>query len=180
MPTKTQDQTRQHDPWPSNRNISRRTAICGVGLALFGGAVSVALGSSDGTSFGHGGTAQPDTSGTDWSLCDGTLPSYGDDALDINFGATGWANPGFTIPFQFWTNEAIAGYYRAKTGDDGTQFNKERIRNWKRLLNLKEASPFLVRGWDDANKRLKLEKRREILKRIDKVHGIPIPVLPDA
>jgi hypothetical protein len=86
----------------------------------------------------------------------------------------------FTIPFQFWTNEAIAGYYRAKTGDDGTQFNKERIRNWKRLLRLKEASPFLVRGWDDANKRLKFEKRREILKRIHKVHGIPIPNLPDA
>jgi hypothetical protein len=86
----------------------------------------------------------------------------------------------FIIPFQFWHNEAIAGYYRAKTGDDGTQFNKERIRNWKRDLKLKQTPPLLVRGWDDANKRLKLEKRREILKRIDKVHAIPIPVLPDA
>jgi hypothetical protein len=86
----------------------------------------------------------------------------------------------FIIPFQFWHNEAIAGYYRAKTGDDGTQFNKERIRNWKRGLRLKEAPPLLVRGWDDANKRLKLEKRREILKRIDKVHAIPIPDLLNA
>ena len=83
------------------------------------------------------------------------------------------------IPFQFWTNEAIAGYYRAKTGDDGTQFNKERIRDWKRALKLKETPPLLAVGWDDAKKTVKLERRIEVLKRIAEIHGILIPDLPD-
>jgi hypothetical protein len=85
----------------------------------------------------------------------------------------------FFFPFQFWTNEAIAGHYREKTGDDGTQFNKERIRDWKRALKLKETPPLLVVGWDDAKKRIKLETRIEALKRIDAIHAIPIPDLPD-
>lgn len=87
------------------------------------------------------------------------------------------------IPFEFWTNEAIAGYYRSNTGDDGTKFNKERVRDWKRALKLKEASPLLARGWDDANNRIKLETRPEVLARIDKIYGdkgqgFPIPRLP--
>ncbi len=82
------------------------------------------------------------------------------------------------IPLQFWTNDAIAGYYRAKTGDNGTRFNKERIRDWKRALKLKETLPLLVVGWDDAKKRIKLETHIEVLKRIDEIHGIPIPRLP--
>jgi hypothetical protein len=82
------------------------------------------------------------------------------------------------IPLQFWNNDAIAGYYRTKADDDGTRFNKERIRDWKRALNLKETPPLLGVGWDDAKKRIKLERRIEVLKRIDEIHGIPIPRLP--
>jgi hypothetical protein len=82
------------------------------------------------------------------------------------------------IPFQFWANEAIAGWYRATTGDDGTKFNKERIRDWKRCLKLKQTPPLLAVGWDDAKNHIKLEKRREVLSRIDKIHCIPIPRLP--
>jgi hypothetical protein len=84
------------------------------------------------------------------------------------------------IPLQFWTNDAIAGYYRAKTGDDGTRFNKERLRDWKRALKLKETPPLLVLGWDEGKKRIKLERRIEVLKRIEETHGIPIPDLPMA
>jgi hypothetical protein len=89
----------------------------------------------------------------------------------------------FVIPLQFWTNEAIAGYYRANRDDDGKELNKERIRDWKRALKLKEASPVLVRGWDDANNRIKLETRPGVLARIDKIYGdkgqgFPIPRLP--
>jgi hypothetical protein len=83
------------------------------------------------------------------------------------------------IPLEFWTNEAIASFYRAKTGDDGTLFYKEKIRNWKRELKLKEASSLLVRGWDDATDRIKLEKRKDVLRRIDKIYGIPVPRLPE-
>ena len=84
------------------------------------------------------------------------------------------------IPFQFCTNETIAGWYRANTGDDGTQFNKERIRDWKRTLKLKETPPLYGVGWDDAKKRIKLETRIEVLKRIKEIHAIPIPDLPGA
>src|SRR5258707_8316633 len=81
------------------------------------------------------------------------------------------------IPFQFWANDAIAGYYRTTSGDDGTRFNKESIRNWKRALKLKETPPLLGVGWDDVKKRIKLERRLKFLKRIDEIHGIPIPRL---
>jgi len=84
------------------------------------------------------------------------------------------------IPLQFWTNDAIAGYYRTTSGDDGTRFNKENIRNWKRALKLKETPPLLVVGWDDAKKRIKLERRIEVLKRIEEAHKIPIARLPMA
>ena len=86
----------------------------------------------------------------------------------------------FIIPLQFWTNEGIAGYYRAQTGDDGTEFNKERIRDWERALKLKQEKPPLVVGWDDAKKRIKLETRMAVVKRIDEIHGIPIPRLLDS
>lgn len=81
------------------------------------------------------------------------------------------------IPLQFWTNDAIAGYYRAKTGDNGTGFNKERIRDWKRTLKLKETPPLLFLGWNEGKKRIKLEQRIEVLKRIEETHRIPIPDL---
>ena len=83
------------------------------------------------------------------------------------------------VPLQFWTNEAIAGYYRAMTGDDGTQFNKEQIRNCKRALKLKGTPPLLAVGWDDAKKSVKLERHIEVLRLIDKIHAIPIPDLPE-
>ena len=81
------------------------------------------------------------------------------------------------IPFSFCTNETIAGWYRTKTGEDGTQFNKERIRDWKRTLKLKETPPLLGVGWDDGKKRIKLETRIKVLRCIDAIHAIPIPDL---